>query len=92
MERAVREASRERAIEDLESEQEITVPADGAREPVFRHTAGERRDFVLPGNREYVEGDLIDRPTGENGGGGTEPGRAADRKTLSASCSRARNF
>ncbi len=75
VERAVREASRERAIEDLENAQEVTVPADGAREPVFRHTAGERRDFVLPGNRDYVEGDLIDRPTGETGGGGTEPGK-----------------
>ncbi|WP_442756132.1 YeaH/YhbH family protein [Methylocystis sp. JAN1] len=75
VERAVREASRERAIEDLESEQEVTVPADGAREPLFRHMPGERRDFVLPGNRDFVEGDLIDRPTGENGGGGAEPGR-----------------
>ncbi len=80
VERAVREASRERAIEDLENEQEVTVPADGAREPVFRHTAGERRDFVLPGNRDYIEGDLIDRPTGENGGGGTEPGRGGGQE------------
>ena len=80
VERAVREASRERAIEDLENEQEVTVPADGAREPVFRHTAGERRDSVLPGNREYIEGDLIDRPTGENGGGGTEPGKGGGQE------------
>lgn len=75
VERAVREASRERAIEDLENAQEVTVPADGAREPMFRHTRGERRDYILPGNREYIEGDLIDRPTGEGGGGGSEPGR-----------------
>jgi uncharacterized sporulation protein YeaH/YhbH (DUF444 family) len=75
VERAVREASRERAIEDLENAQEVTVPADGAREPLFRHMPGERRDFVLPGNRDFVEGDLIDRPTGENGPGGAEPGR-----------------
>jgi hypothetical protein len=75
VERAVREASRERAIEDLENAQEVTVPADGAREPVFRHTAGERRDFVLPGNRDYVEGDLIDRPTGGTGAGGTQAGK-----------------
>ena len=75
VERAVREASRERAIEDLENAQEITVPADGAREPLFRHMPGERRDYVLPGNRDYVEGDLIDRPSGEAGGGGTEAGR-----------------
>jgi len=75
VERAVREASRERAIEDLENEQEVTVPADGAREPSFRHVSGDRRDFVLPGNRDYVEGDLIDRPDGESGQGGKDPGR-----------------
>lgn len=80
VERAVREASRERAIEDLENAQEVTVPVDGAREPVFRHTPGDRRDFVLPGNREYVEGDLIDRPTGEGGGGGTEAGRGGGQE------------
>jgi uncharacterized protein len=80
VERAVREASRERAIEDLENEQEVTVPADGAREPVFRHTTGERRDFILPGNRDYVEGDEIDRPTGEGGGGGTEPGKGGGQE------------
>ncbi|MGJ0393621.1 MAG: YeaH/YhbH family protein [Methylocystis sp.] len=80
VERAVREASRERAIEDLENAHEITVPADGAREPVFRHMPGERRDYILPGNRNYVEGDLIDRPTGEGGGGGTEPGRGGGQE------------
>ncbi|QGM97724.1 YeaH/YhbH family protein [Methylocystis parvus] len=75
VERTVREASRERAIEDLENAQEVTVPADGAREPLFRHMPGDRRDFVLPGNRDYVEGDLIDRPEGASGQGGREPGR-----------------
>jgi hypothetical protein len=80
VERAVREASRERSIEDLENSQEVTVPVDGAREPLFRHTGGERRDFVLPGNRDYVEGDLIDRPTGEGGGGGTEAGRGGGQE------------
>ncbi|PPD44756.1 MAG: hypothetical protein CTY15_06005 [Methylocystis sp.] len=74
VERAVREASRERAIEDLENAQEVVVPVDGAREPLFRHTDGDRRDFILPGNREYVEGDLIDRPEGAGGGGGKKPG------------------
>ncbi len=74
VERAVREASRERAIEDLENEQEVVVPVDGAREPQFRHTSGDRRDFVLPGNRDYVEGDLIDRPESAGGGGGRKPG------------------
>jgi uncharacterized sporulation protein YeaH/YhbH (DUF444 family) len=77
--RAVRDASGERMIGDLENAQEVTVPAEGAREPLFRHVAGERRDFFLPGNRDYVEGDLIDRPTGE-GGGGAEAGRGGGQE------------
>lgn len=80
VERAVREASRERAIEELEKSHEVSVPLGGAREPLFRHTPGDRRDYVLPGNRDYVEGDLIDRPTGESGGGGTEPGRGGGQE------------
>ncbi len=79
VERAVREASRERAIGDLENSEEVTIPADGAREPLFQHTPGSRRDYVLPGNRDYVEGDLIDRPpSGGRGGGGA--GGVGDRQ------------
>lgn len=68
--RAVHEASRGRSIEDLESPGEISIPIDGIREPVFRHAAGARRDLILPGNRQYVEGDLINRPPDSGGGGG----------------------
>lgn len=77
VERAVREASRDRSIGDLESPGEITIPAEGTREPVFRHTQGLRRDLILPGNRDYVEGDLIERPhgEGEGQGGGGQAGR-----------------
>jgi uncharacterized sporulation protein YeaH/YhbH (DUF444 family) len=76
VERAVRDATRDRAIGDLERPGEVTIPAEGTREPYFQHVRGNRRDIILPGNREYVEGDLIDRPKGgeENSGGamGTE--------------------
>ena len=75
VERAVREASGDRGIGDLENPAEIAIPAEGTREPIFSHTQGSRRDLVLPGNREYVEGDLIDRPNGGEGGGGGAAGR-----------------
>ena len=74
VERAVREVSRERAIGDLEKPGEVAIPAKGTREPVFHNTRGSRRDLILPGNREYVEGDLIDRPSSGEGGGGAGPG------------------
>jgi len=70
VERAVREVSRDRAIGDLEKPGEVAIPAKGAREPVFSNTRGSRRDVILPGNRTYVEGDLIDRPSDGEGGGG----------------------
>ena len=64
VERAVRDATRDRAIGDLEKPGEVAIPAEGTREPYFQHVRGNRRDVILPGNREYVEGDLIDRPKG----------------------------
>jgi uncharacterized sporulation protein YeaH/YhbH (DUF444 family) len=70
VEKAVREASKDRAIGDLDSPGEISIPSEGTREPTFRHSQGSRRDLVLPGNKEYVEGDLIERPRGEGEGDG----------------------
>lgn len=70
VERAVHEASRDRAIDDLENPSEVTIPAEGTREPTFRQTRGTRRDLILPGNRDFVEGDLIDRPDGSGEGSG----------------------
>lgn len=70
VEKAVREASKDRAIGDLDSPGEISIPSEGTREPTFRHSHGSRRDLVLPGNKEYVEGDLIERPRGEGEGEG----------------------
>lgn len=70
VEKAVREASKDRAIGDLESPGEISIPSEGTREPVFRHTQGVKRDLVLPGNKDYVEGDLIERPRGDGEGDG----------------------
>lgn len=71
VQRAVREQSKDRDIRDLEQSGEIVIPVDGIREPSFRREGtGGRRDHILPGNREYVEGDLIERPEGGRGGGG----------------------
>ncbi|MFY9657495.1 MAG: YeaH/YhbH family protein [Methylocystis sp.] len=70
VQRAVHEASRDRAIGDLEKPGEVAIPTEGTREQVFHATRGSRRDAILPGNREYVEGDLIDRQKSGEGGGG----------------------
>jgi uncharacterized sporulation protein YeaH/YhbH (DUF444 family) len=69
---AVREAAGERKVRDLDRGGEVTIPAAGVHEPHFHRTAGGMREHVLPGNREYLEGDRIQRPPSGGGGGGSE--------------------
>lgn len=69
--RAVREASAKRSIKDVEKGGDIVVPADGVREPVLRKgSQGGSREYVLPGNKKYIQGDTIARPEEEGGGSG----------------------
>lgn len=78
VQRAVRESTKDRGIGDLEQSGEVTIPVDGIREPSFRRAAGGRRDLILPGNKTYVEGDLIERPLGGEGQGGNGAGQGGD--------------
>ncbi|KMO28447.1 hypothetical protein VQ02_31555, partial [Methylobacterium variabile] len=69
--RAVREAARDKDIKDLGKDGNVTVPVDGVREPKFtRNPSTGVQDHILPGNKTYIEGDLIERPPGGGGGGG----------------------
>ncbi len=73
--RAVREASAKRSIKDVEKGGDIVVPADGVREPVLRKgSVGGSREYVLPGNKKYVQGDTIARPEEDGGGSGASDG------------------
>ncbi|MEH3146801.1 MAG: YeaH/YhbH family protein [Methylobacterium frigidaeris] len=75
--RAVREAARDGDIRDLGKDGNVTVPADGVREPKFSRAPGTGiQDHILPGNKTYVEGDTIERPPGGSGGG--RGGQAGD--------------
>ena len=50
-----------------------SLPAQGVHEPSFRRSAsGGIRDHLLPGNKQYIEGDTIPRPPSGGGGGGSE--------------------
>jgi uncharacterized sporulation protein YeaH/YhbH (DUF444 family) len=69
--RAVREASAKRSIKDIGKGGDVTVPADGVHEPsLHRGSLGGKREYVLPGNKKYIDGDRIARPDDEEGGGG----------------------
>jgi uncharacterized sporulation protein YeaH/YhbH (DUF444 family) len=73
--RAVREASAKRSIKDVDKPGDIVVPADGVHEPVLRRgSEGGKREYVLPGNKKYVQGDTIARPEEEGGGSGAGDG------------------
>lgn len=68
--KAVREASSQRSIKDAGKGGEISIPAGGVHEPVLRRSSqGGVRDYVLPGNKKYIEGDGIPRPDQQGGQG-----------------------
>lgn len=71
--KAVHESSATRSIKDSDKGGEITLPIHGIHEPSFRRGAGGgTREYLLPGNKEYAEGDRISRPQGQSGGRGSE--------------------
>ena len=70
---AVKKSSRDRDIKDILEGGEVSVPLDGMDEPRFRREGGTR-DMVLPGNKKFVEGDILPR-SGESQGKASEPGQ-----------------
>jgi uncharacterized sporulation protein YeaH/YhbH (DUF444 family) len=68
---AVAHAVSGRKITDADRDASISIPARDLNEPIFSHGVGGRRQIVLPGNKEYVTGDAIERPQGGGGGGGS---------------------
>jgi hypothetical protein len=67
---AVAHAIAGRKIAEADRDASISIPARDLNEPVFSHGTGGRRQIVLPGNREYVTGDAIQRPQGGGSGAG----------------------
>jgi uncharacterized protein len=79
--KAVHESSASRSIKDADQAGEVALPAQGVHEPSFhRGASGGLRDHLLPGNKQYIEGDTIPRPQGGAGGGseGSPDGEGQD--------------
>src|SRR5438045_9768560 len=70
---AVNKSSQDRDIKDVLEGGEISIPLDGMNEPRFRREGGTR-DMVLPGNKKFVEGDVLPR-SGEGKGKASDPGQ-----------------
>jgi uncharacterized protein len=71
--RAVDKAVAERSIADASKGGAVSIPTDGIGEPQF-HLSNEsgEREYVRPGNKDFVAGDRIDKPKGGAGGSGRE--------------------
>src|SRR6202046_146796 len=72
VQRAVKDTSQDRDIRDVLEGGEVSIPLDGTNEPRFRRDA-VTRNHVLPGNKKFVEGDILPR-SGESGGKPKEAG------------------
>ena len=74
---AVSDAVNKRSITDIDRGEEISIPRKDISEPIFRHGRDGKQRRVLPGNKEFVRGDRIQRPKG--GGGGGSGGEASNQ-------------
>lgn len=65
------------SITDLvkKKDRSISVPKKDLRQPTFRHGKGGRREFILPGNKKFSQGDRIPRP--QQGQENTGKGKAS---------------
>jgi uncharacterized sporulation protein YeaH/YhbH (DUF444 family) len=70
---AVQDALRKRKVADVGNGEKVSIPTKGINEPSFRHSRRTgRSEYIVPGNKEYVVGDEIPRPSDGSGGGGSE--------------------
>jgi uncharacterized sporulation protein YeaH/YhbH (DUF444 family) len=70
---AVKDALKKRKVSDVEASEKISIRSKSLREPSFSLGRGEgKRDFVLPGNKDFSVGDVIPKPDGGGGGGGSK--------------------
>lgn len=74
IQRAVSDAVSKRSITDMDRGEQISIPSKDISEPIFHHGQGGVQDRVLPGNKEFAQGDHIPRPQGGGGQGGAGNG------------------
>ncbi len=68
---AVQKSLKDRTVSDFAKNQRISIPTKSTKEPRFRHdpAAGGEHERVLPGNKDFVEGDQIKKPRQGDGQG-----------------------
>ena len=69
LKRAVADAVNRRSITDLEAGEKVKIPSRDVSEPTFHHGRGGVHEGVFPGNKDFIRGDHLQRPSGGAGGG-----------------------
>ena len=68
-----------RSIKGSGDAQNIVITRKGISEPQFNHNPNSgSRDIVLPGNKDFVEGDQLEKPKGGGSGSGSGEGEASN--------------
>ena len=82
LKRSINDQIKSGKITDVDMEKSVPIPAKGTSEPGFQHAPGSgRKDYVLPGNKEFRAGDRIPKPVlggGGSGKGSSPTGEAED--------------
>ncbi|OWW04877.1 hypothetical protein ATY81_02600 [Rhizobium sp. R72] len=76
LKRAIKEQVKSDKIADVDAAHGVPMPKRGAGEPTFQPASDSgEREYILPGNKEYMAGDKLSRPQGGGGGSGHGAGR-----------------
>ncbi len=69
----MRDAIKRRKVSEVEGGEKVRIRSKSLREPSFGLGQGTgKRDYVLPGNKDYSVGDVIRKPEGGGGGSGSK--------------------
>ena len=73
LKKAVSKSFSSRNIEDIQKNEKVKIPTDSIEEPRFMQDAQTgKRTKILPGNKEFMTGDKIERPPKSGGAKGNE--------------------
>jgi uncharacterized sporulation protein YeaH/YhbH (DUF444 family) len=81
VQRAVSSSSQNRTIPEILEGGEVKIPLEGIEEPRFQRGSGGIRDAILPGNKKFLEGDVLPRPSSD-GGNGSQAGEGDGEDTF----------
>jgi len=71
--KSIEENIKDRSVKDLKSGEKVKIPSKNVSEPRFRYdTKTGSKNYILPGNQDYIEGDKIRKPPRSAGSGQIE--------------------